>query len=506
MASRAQMVDEVIRPALEAGRVVVCDRFLLATIVYQGLAGGLDAAEVASVGRSATGGLLPDLTIVLDVPPEIARRSGRRPRGTGSRTGRRTITSGCGAVMPRPRGRRRSYPAPIGPWWTPRPAPTPSSTRSEARWSVSWHSIRGHDRVVDELASQPGARPVPACTAVRRSRGGRQADLRAKLAQALLCETRPAERLDPCEACPGCLQVEAGTHPDLEEFGRPEDKHELPIAVIRDLCEHFALKPARSQRKVAILDDADDLNEEAANAFLKTLEEPPPGAVLILIGTSVEVQLPTIVSRCQVVRFDPLPATDLAALLQEQGVARDEADAARLAALGDGSIRKALGLADPGLERFRRALIDELASEHGVNPSALAASGVRPRQAGGEGVGGPSASGDLARRRAGPVLPRRPLADRRPRTPLPRSRRPTRRRLRRLPARTRGRLHPRGPLPRSRLQHPAPPRHEPDHRGPGCRSGKGAERPGLRAHALGMSLSDHVVTPHVEGDHNVSRE
>ncbi len=73
MASRAQMVEEVIRPALESGQVVVCDRFLLSTIIYQGHAGGLDPAEIAAVGRSATGGLLPDLTLVLDVAPETAR-------------------------------------------------------------------------------------------------------------------------------------------------------------------------------------------------------------------------------------------------------------------------------------------------------------------------------------------------------------------------------------------------------------------------------------------------
>jgi dTMP kinase len=73
MASRAQMVDEVIRPALEAGHVVVCDRFLLSTIVYQGHAGGVDPAEIAAVGRIATGGLMPDLTVVLDVDPQTAR-------------------------------------------------------------------------------------------------------------------------------------------------------------------------------------------------------------------------------------------------------------------------------------------------------------------------------------------------------------------------------------------------------------------------------------------------
>lgn len=73
MASRAQLVEDVIRPSLEAGRVVVSDRFLLANIVYQGYAGGLPVDEVGRVGRVATGGLLPDLTILLDVPTSLAR-------------------------------------------------------------------------------------------------------------------------------------------------------------------------------------------------------------------------------------------------------------------------------------------------------------------------------------------------------------------------------------------------------------------------------------------------
>ena len=68
----------------------------------------------------------------------------------------------------------------------------------------------------------------------------------------------------------------AGTHPDLLRVARPEDKHELPIKVIRDLCLDLGLKPMHGGRRVAIVDDADDLNDEAANAFLKTLEEPPP--------------------------------------------------------------------------------------------------------------------------------------------------------------------------------------------------------------------------------------
>jgi dTMP kinase len=73
MASRAQLVDELIRPALAAGQVVITDRFLLANVVYQGYAGGLPVDEVGRVGQAATGGLLPELTLVLDVPPETAR-------------------------------------------------------------------------------------------------------------------------------------------------------------------------------------------------------------------------------------------------------------------------------------------------------------------------------------------------------------------------------------------------------------------------------------------------
>ena len=82
MASRAQLVDEVIRPALEAGKVVIADRFLLANLVYQGFAGGLPLAEIWGVARAATGGLLPDLTLVVDVPVEVgrARTGGARDR------------------------------------------------------------------------------------------------------------------------------------------------------------------------------------------------------------------------------------------------------------------------------------------------------------------------------------------------------------------------------------------------------------------------------------------
>lgn len=80
MSARAQLVREVIRPALDAGNIVVSDRFLLANVVYQGYAGGLPVDDVWTVGRVATGGLLPDLTLLLDIPPAVANSRIGAPR------------------------------------------------------------------------------------------------------------------------------------------------------------------------------------------------------------------------------------------------------------------------------------------------------------------------------------------------------------------------------------------------------------------------------------------
>ncbi len=108
-------------------------------------------------------------------------------------------------------------------------------------------------------------------------------------------------RARPCGNLPGLRRGRHRRHTRTSIGSRElEDKHDLSIKQIRDFCLDLGLKPAAGRRKVAIVDDADDLNDEAANAFLKTLEEPPPSSVLILVGTSPESQLDTIVSRCRV--------------------------------------------------------------------------------------------------------------------------------------------------------------------------------------------------------------
>jgi DNA polymerase-3 subunit delta' len=127
------------------------------------------------------------------------------------------------------------------------------------------------------------------------------------------------------------------------------------------LCHNIALKPFRGGRKIAVIDDADHLNQEGANCLLKTLEEPPPRSVIILIGTSEQRQLPTIRSRCQVIRFGPLPDDVVAELLVSHGVVEDQRQADTLARLCQGSQGGAVELADPELGEFRQQLLLNLA-------------------------------------------------------------------------------------------------------------------------------------------------
>ncbi len=151
-------------------------------------------------------------------------------------------------------------------------------------------------------------------------------------------------------------------------INKPADKAEIPVSTFigekdermrAGLCHDIALRPFMGGRRVAIINDADSLNEEGANCLLKTLEEPPPRSVLILIGTSVDKQLPTLRSRSQIVRFSPLHAAMVATLLQEHhGI--DPAEARRLAEWSGGSVTRALEFADEGLWKFRKQLLGAL--------------------------------------------------------------------------------------------------------------------------------------------------
>jgi DNA polymerase III subunit delta' len=134
-----------------------------------------------------------------------------------------------------------------------------------------------------------------------------------------------------------------GAHPDLT-WVAPSGAHEM---LRRDVQEPVvaaaAHTPFESGHRVFVLERADTMNDEAANALLKTLEEPPPYVVLLLLTDNPSQVLPTISSRCQPVRFDPLPADQVASRLQSQGIDAETATACARLSLGDGE--KAMTLA-----------------------------------------------------------------------------------------------------------------------------------------------------------------
>lgn len=146
--------------------------------------------------------------------------------------------------------------------------------------------------------------------------------LAINLAQALNCE----QGVQPCGQCRSCLRIAAGNHADVQVIRRSADanpgeaitKKEIGIAQIRELQRAASLQPYEGRQRVFIIDGAEYLNEESANCLLKTLEEPPPKVLFILLTVNEGRLLPTIVSRCQRVELSPLPAPVIEQALIEQ--------------------------------------------------------------------------------------------------------------------------------------------------------------------------------------------
>ena len=173
-------------------------------------------------------------------------------------------------------------------------------------------------------------------------------------AQAILCKDHG------CRTCDDCRRIERRKHPDVH-FYTPEGAQGYLIEQIREIVSGVSLAPIRATGKVYILDRVDLLGVSAANAFLKTLEEPVEGVTFILLGRTREAVLPTIVSRCQVVPFRHIPAREAAGILsQKTGVTPEQARIAIEAC--NGSITRAMTFAKSAERAEFRARIMEVLS------------------------------------------------------------------------------------------------------------------------------------------------
>jgi DNA polymerase-3 subunit delta' len=243
-----------------------------------------------------------------------------------------------------------------------------------------WQGILGHDEIVDRFRRSLRRNRLASTYLFVGPAGIGKKRFAKALAKALLCQMERADALEPCGGCESCRMFDALSHPDLDVVGLPKDKSTLPLELfIGDkehrnqdgLCHRIALRPFLGGCKVAIIDDADYFSQESANCLLKTLEEPPPRSLMILIGTTPSKQLPTIRSRSQVVRFQPLAPDVLAEVLRKSSDAPDPETIDRLATYGEGSLEKIQEISDPALWQFRAQLLHDLSG--GVaNPVRLA--------------------------------------------------------------------------------------------------------------------------------------
>jgi DNA polymerase III delta' subunit len=210
-----------------------------------------------------------------------------------------------------------------------------------------------------------------------------------ELTKLLFCESprgKTADTLDPCGKCSPCQRVDRDTHPDLYWFRKEEDRNDFRICLVArgdesppgaTVIESVMLHPMEARRTVTVLDDAEKLNKNAANALLKTLEEPSPHAVLILLCADAS-QLPgTILSRCQWVRFAPLPEEFVARKVRESLAAKSAEPRERskkaepppavsaeeiafISRFSGGSIEQARRLAGSGLYSLKRQIVTQL--------------------------------------------------------------------------------------------------------------------------------------------------
>lgn len=141
-------------------------------------------------------------------------------------------------------------------------------------------------------------------------------------------DTKEEQEPDACDACPSCAKIDSGTHPDFITV--EPDGAQIKVEQIRRLEEILTLKPHEGVKKAAIVDSAEKLHPAAANAFLKTLEEPPAGSIIILVTAAPGLLLETIRSRCTRVNFAPLGPADCQAVLQARGFKGSVPDATRL--------------------------------------------------------------------------------------------------------------------------------------------------------------------------------
>jgi DNA polymerase III subunit delta' len=205
---------------------------------------------------------------------------------------------------------------------------------------MPFRDITGHTHLLDLVARAAGRGSLPPSLILAGPEGVGKRMAAVALAQLLNCQSPPADPPDACGTCAPCRRIARGVHADILVL-EPGDTGTIKIDQVREAVDRSAYRPFEGRRRVVIVDDADALMAEAQNALLKTLEEPPPSSVFLLVTSRPDMLLATVRSRCQRLRFGRLSPGEVAGvLMREHGYA--EGDARATAAAADGSVGAAL--------------------------------------------------------------------------------------------------------------------------------------------------------------------
>ncbi|MGQ3684722.1 MAG: DNA polymerase III subunit delta' [Candidatus Loosdrechtia sp.] len=164
---------------------------------------------------------------------------------------------------------------------------------------------------------------------------------------------------DACDNCNACRRIENNTYSDLFSILPEKNSKVIKIDQLKHLQDMLTIKPLESAHKMVIVQSADRMNEEASNCLLKTLEEPPFYAIILLLATSLDSVRDTIRSRCQIVRFAPLSDDTIKNILVNRYQINDK-QAEQLASISQGSIKRAVLLSNTNTPEKRDWLIDQL--------------------------------------------------------------------------------------------------------------------------------------------------
>lgn len=222
--------------------------------------------------------------------------------------------------------------------------------------------IAGHSGVISTIRRILGSGRIAHAYLLSGQEGIGKKKVATAFIEALFCG-----RCEGCGECPSCRKLASGNHPDLHLL--EPDGQFIKVDQVRALQKDLAYRPYEAPRKACIIDGADRFNQSSGNSLLKTLEEPPGNALMILLASTVDAVLPTIRSRCQQISLAGVPDSEVAGYLEKTGI--DPGSARVAASLSGGSIARAISLCSEEIMTERADVITRACSLSGKSMTDL---------------------------------------------------------------------------------------------------------------------------------------